>query len=541
MLQIARLQPKVSDEEKLADKSVKKMQKILRSVPERLGGGAMMCKSMIAICKGRKEEGRPGCDKSMRSIARMCFSRHGAIWAQQSLRQQMEWRQRASKAASARKAELGAEWTSLVAEIDLLNDRQEEAHSELAPVTMSSACWGEEELAVFGNLWQQENFRSPTHLATRRAGVGKAPLGAPPSRNAPVWQYVDPVMPRWASPLVLHRELLKGTVLIIERPDRSAEYWKLVFMVKAPYYLAMCALQRIADPAQDALTSDTASDRMDDAIYRFVCSYPSFATAADVTVGDADRLRILFRVVHEGGTRLASTSLPVDLDFILRGSQEDMVVEAGVPEESAPVDTGYDELLKVMPWLLHLDDQHGFSSTKVRAAGGASSSKGGGNTEDDDCELDEETMLAGLADMEKARRSLVEEDIHEGTRDFHPKIRGGPSQMLKSGEAVHAAQGASNNNGSAWAKRHGLQVSFKATYSEYGVANSNALVRSWCHRMQHFYDVEVAARAGLDFVFSQDVLDAYIEPTELTALAVEKSTSLKTTLRIELIRKIPFR
>ena len=56
--------------------------------------------------------------------------------------------------------------------------------------------------------------------------------------------------------------------------------------------------------------------------------------------------------------------------------------------------------------------------------------------------------------------------------------------------------------------------------------------------MQHFYNLEVASPAGPDLVYSADLIAAYQEPTELTALAADASNPTWAQ-RIADIRKIP--
>ena len=88
MLQMTRLLPSMTADDRKAAAIVRKMQKVMNASPDRAHGRNMLVKSMIAICKGRKDEGRPGYDASMHRIAQHCFSRHAVMWAQQSMRQQ---------------------------------------------------------------------------------------------------------------------------------------------------------------------------------------------------------------------------------------------------------------------------------------------------------------------------------------------------------------------------------------------------------------------------------------------------------------------
>ena len=70
---------------------------------------------------------------------------------------------------------------------------------------------------------------------------------------------------------------------------------------------------------------------------------------------------------------------------------------------------------------------------------------------------------------------------------------------------------------------------------------AQVLVRSWCHRMQWFFDMEMAAIDGAEFSFNDDIVSRYIEPTELAALAEDRMHPKwsKWFPRILAIRTIP--
>ena len=132
------------------------------------------------------------------------------------------------------------------------------------------------------------------------------------------------------------------------------------------------------------------------------------------------------------------------------------------------------------------------------------------------------------------------EAVVSGVRQFVPKPRGGRSEMLKSGEPVHAMQGQCiGADAERWARRRG-QVTFKATFSEHGAEPSTILARAWCHRM-HFFCLEQAAPDGIEFVFTAELIAAYEEPTELAALEADVTNAKwpKWQPRIALIRNIP--
>ena len=96
-----------------------------------------------------------------------------------------------------------------------------------------------------------------------------------------------------------------------------------------------------------------------------------------------------------------------------------------------------------------------------------------------------------------------------------------------------------NQHAKAWAVRRGLQVSFKASFSEHGVAASKVLVRSWCHRMQFFWDLELRSEEGINLEYNETHVGSYLEPSELQALETDGSNP-KWGSRIAFIRRIPF-
>ena len=193
-----------------------------------------------------------------------------------------------------------------------------------------------------------------------------------------------------------------------------------------------------------------------------------------------------------------------------------------------------------MPWLEHLDTTFGFSDLPGKEDAGAASSRAADVTKL--LEISEDDLLAGLSDLEKARCAAVaEHSARGGGGDFAPKIRGGASQILKSGEVAHAAQGQTTNAvAKKWAQDNRLQVTFKATFGTHGVDAANTIVRGWCHRMQFFYDMHMANADDASFAFTAREVGLYAEPSDLTALASEL-TNIEWQGRIAAIRLIPFK
>ena len=113
--------------------------------------------------------------------------------------------------------------------------------------------------------------------------------------------------------------------------------------------------------------------------------------------------------------------------------------------------------------------------------------------------------------------------------------------VVKTGEAVHAHQGqCCNKFATAWAVRHGLQVTFKASHVPHGLAESKVLCRAWCHKMQFLYNLEKESAAGPELIYTAAHLASYVEPSEFAALARDAANP-SWAARIAAIRRIPFK
>ena len=540
LLQTYKLLPTATKEEKEAARLSAKLQRILNSHPDKVHGRSMLISAMVAICQGKKDDGQAGYDASMFTISKSCVSRSMYMWAQQSLAQQNAWHGRARKHANTRKHLLQIHWEVLAKELAEVEKKIEKQSNETPAVTMRSASMDDSDLACFARLWQQPAFRDSANISMRRSSVGHAPayFRGPTGEELEVWHREDPTMPAWAAPLVRDRRTFMGSALAVQHPDGSCEFWKLLFAVKSPkLYLGMCQLYPVTIPSMHDLAAVPPPVTE---TFAFNINYADCASAADVVIGPNDQLRILFRLRHRGGTLVTSDTQPMLLDMLVDAEGCDFgpaETKAKGENQKTNIDPEFDQLVHEMPWLQHLDFKQGFTSGEAEEGDGGFATSSKGKMAD----IDEDQIWEGLANMEKARSALAVETEAVCPRDFVPKIRGGTSEVLKSGEALHAVQGqCTNKDASDWARIRG-QTTFKATFSEHGPVESKVLVRSWCHRMQHFYNLEMSAPADSDFAFTEVMVKDYQQPTELSTLAAQVSHPKyrKWLPRIEAIHKIP--
>ena len=80
-------------------------------------------KGLIAVAKGKKDAGDMGLEAPMRLLSRHYFSRHAAIWAEQSVRLQQAFEGRANARAQERRGEIERELSELAAQLSVLTGR----------------------------------------------------------------------------------------------------------------------------------------------------------------------------------------------------------------------------------------------------------------------------------------------------------------------------------------------------------------------------------------------------------------------------------
>ena len=155
---------------------------------------------------------------------------------------------------------------------------------------MKAAALSDVDLETFDIVMARPEFAGTQAIAAMRMIVGTSPALSRAQENGPaVWQRVEPKMPEWAKPLIADRRCFMGAALVVERPDGSSSYWKLVFAVQSlgHTYLAVCPLHKVAAPSVHDITAPALSL---DYTFAFRINYGDCRTAADIACTGADRL-----------------------------------------------------------------------------------------------------------------------------------------------------------------------------------------------------------------------------------------------------------
>ena len=390
----------------------------------------------------------------------------------------------------------------------------------------------------------RSNFREAARVKPLRAALSYAPL--PWSKDFvaflgqhQVWQWQEPEMPNWVGPIAENREFYSGCALVVQNMADQWETWRILYCVQAPRrYLALCQLHEVdVDPAPCVEPLDVWERFESHVERRLKCNFMRMATAADLHFKPGS-MWVLPGLVYRGGTIVETRLQAFPLRWVTcgdaTGSHE--LQAKGRPEQPT-ADPHYEQLIREYPWLAHLDEK--VSDFKPSVA----KKRHRPDADDDEEEAeqpipDDDMMLEALADVDRVR-ALVEDGRDPNGADFKVRVRRkGPELIAIEGGGAHAVQAsACGALATEWCGRRGLQVTFKATLSAYSMEESLILARSWVHRMQFFFDMEMAA-PNAELLYSEVHISEYTEPSELASLLTPAS-SKKLRDRVAWLRAIP--
>jgi len=298
----------------------------------------------------------------MSQMAKTVFSRHGQMWARQSIRSQQEFAARARQHRTQRSHEIAQDMANLTSQLEIVLMR-EAATDFVPPVCMSASSLTDVYLTIFHNLMQQDAFRSPSRLRLARADLLVAP---PPESNPPLpagavmWARRESPQPSWTADIIKYRDFFEGAALVLGHGTPEPSYFKIVYAVQKPWaYLAVCRLEPVPFEIEHLADSSPSFLQMhlNYVKYKFKCNFAAMMSAEDMPQATTESVSVLFNLKHDGGVYLSSQWELVPLKIFLRGKEVTLVPEPKAEAEEK--DVLFDEMVVAMPWLQHLDKVHG--------------------------------------------------------------------------------------------------------------------------------------------------------------------------------------
>ena len=117
--------------------------------------------------------------------------------------------------------------------------------------------------------------------------------------------------------------------------------------------------------------------------------------------------------------------------------------------------------------------------------------------------------------MALAAKRAEWEELGAALGDF-VDVRGGGWTEKHKGTPADCTVGQARPQTKAFCRAYSLPIMASYAYSRYGEEAAARLATAWCHRLQYFYDIWVAADDP-DYKFSHADVDAYIETEEFQA------------------------
>lgn len=530
LMQLRRLLPSMSEDEKALARLSKQLDRVLAKNPSAAGGRQEYVAELFAHLRERcwthTTRDVP------QHVQNVIFKRHGKHWAQFSVAARRDYELRARQRATAAQRELVEEADRIRAQRDLLLQRMDE-ESGTKPILVSECALQERHLNAWDDLLASNSF-GPKRLETLRERALETP--PPPSDSVQqslaareVWSASPEQMPSWAKPIIANRAFFKDAALILQVTAWEQEYWKIVYAVQQPYYLAVSKLELLpaVAPAEAVRVPGPAGPRDK---YRFHCNFAANRSAAEVSEVEEYQVFVVLGLRHMGGMLVTSPCDAMPLSTYL-GQLPAPAPEAQRATKQQKTTTQKDELVKAFPWLATLDEKEGFSSTSASASKGSTAAKDQG--------LDEDDLDQVMRELEQVRTAVAADAPERCTDDFRVTVLGGAWLLEHRGIPFDAVQGAARGAmAKDFCRRRQAQVTMRFDLGAYGQDACGVLARAWCHRMQHHFNLELESPLGANVRFDAALGSGYQEPTEFTRLAESRPSDRALQKRVAQIRAV---
>ena len=189
LLQVSRLLPSISADEKRMATISRMICKLEAAIPGKAHGRQMFLQGLVAVAKEKKQEGDARLKVSDGAIAKALFARHARLWAAQSIRMQDAYNVRARQAAAIRRAQIEAELDVLTSELGMHAER-DTTDASPPPLCMSSAALPNNLLDTFARLMESPGYRSAASVKPARKEAFEVAPPWPPSYMAQLAKHI---------------------------------------------------------------------------------------------------------------------------------------------------------------------------------------------------------------------------------------------------------------------------------------------------------------------------------------------------------------
>lgn len=461
---------------------------------------------------------------------------HSRIWNQMSGEDRDRYAPLAIVHQSQREAALRGAVGEADQRLQLLRGRAAAEQAACKPLIMSSCTFGPDEQARFSSLLDSGAFTHKT-VADLRQRALRAP--APPSkaellRLASLAPPAAPpqAKPSWAAALCKNRDDFHNTALVTQRSGQRL-FWKFHFALQQPHFASFSPMEvtggdlegfaPVVSHAQWLRSGQNSWHRVFEVDLHTVVGF-------EAVCAEIDNVEVLTSLWHAGGTTIMCDSEPIPLAHFL--PPKPAAGASAAPATRAPAAkkaTVTAEMLAANPWL------EGFlGSSGVQETQQAHPDNTPAEAPEDDEGMDDDRLLALFAELETRRAAEALVEVEPSA--FRAKLLGGDWLIAERSKAFDAWQGACRTKQSErWCVQYTLPKSARFELTFYGDVVAAALARGWCHRMEYFYNLWIAAGSG-SYSYTKADVAGYQEPADFIEAA--QGFTGKKAARVSSIRSL---
>ena len=489
-------------------------------------GRRMYAKAAMELAKHQKEQGtRKLHGRWQRTALRLT----GASWAKLSDAKKAEYEAKAKGYQEKLLTERDEARAAARQDRDLALQRQQSvAQDRQRQLLLSQARFDARSKQILETMWAEDPRFTRAKVSSLREQASLCP--APPIAAVRELmeareQHLAPAggqpCPDWARTLCLHRDIFKDAALFVHG-EEGVVAWKFVLGFQSPMMALFTRLEEVEEhePLQGAMGPDAYRDLLrSHCPLEFRYDPMSISMADELGVDNMAAVEVLTPMAYLGDGRMGCHNPPVPWAHCIAGLPQRAEPRAAqqMPRRIAPTA----RLLEEHPWLQWLPQ------FQARAAGAGSASgpeleptaPAEASEEADEPEGEGEVMAdekieSIFAELE-ARRAELHGDPTAATDSFRLSVLGGPGTLRATGKEYDAYQGrAAGREAESFCALYGLQKTSRYSTGLFGDAKASLLGRTWCAKMQHYFDVW-RTNGGGAYVFTAADVAAFQEPGEM--------------------------
>ena len=513
-----KLLPVPTDDEKLLDKTHRKLAREVATCPQRCTGKALFIRDIFQVARSKYGTGvgRPK-NLTTRIIAGAANKYNKQSEKTKRTYSAMSHAQ-SSRAVESRNGRIEA----LRGTIDITSMRIAEAATSQSTLTLSSCCWGETDFEIFVECMGSARFSGRQFLQKREAS-----LAAPEALAGDVlmrmheFKVPDPapeVLAPWLQTASLYRAFFEHSAFRFTI-DGQQQVWKFCFAKQSPRFVRVSRMYPVL-PSQSfvsevsAMTWDTMGDLH--AAYAFTMDIHNVVSAATFGEVDENSVDVIDGLEFVGDSLLRTQEYAVPFKVFVDELPDPSTgaVKKDDKKRAATSSAKHQkEVVEELPWV------EKFWREELEAPEEPDQAEEIAEMPAEDWMTDQD-IEAVFSEVDRAREyvacatgSVVNID------DFPVTVLGGKwtkQNKQKSFDAVSAA--ATGAYAIKFCQDQNVFASARFDIEAYTMVYANMLGRGWAHKMQHFLNLSAEHEADLH-VFTADEIASYSEPSEFTAAA----------------------